>query len=298
MAPRNDAEARSARGIRMLGRMLDDASIRLAHAGVESARLDAELILARAAGTSRTAIISARPEISPAAATRFDAMLSRRVAREPLAYILGSKEFYSLEFEVTPAVLIPRPETESLVNAALEHAARRPDLRVLDIGTGSGAIAISIAINAPRAVLVATDIEEAALAVARRNAARHRAQDRVELRLADIFERLDDGGELGCFDLIVSNPPYVDVSAIGTLAPEVRDFEPPTALFAGADALECYRRIASGAGDRLNRGGAVMVEVGAGQGEAVSALFRQAGLHLTGVINDLAGIARVVTARV
>lgn len=295
MAPRNDAEAHRARVMRML----DDAAARLAHAGVESARLDAELILARAAGASRTAIISVPREVSQAASESFDAMIARRAAREPLAYILGSKEFYSLEFEVTPAVLIPRPETESLVAAALEFAAERPDLRVLDIGTGSGAIAISIALAAPRTSLVATDIEEAALAVARRNVARHRVGDRVELRLADIFELLDDGADgLGCFDLIVSNPPYVDVSAMDTLAPEVRDFEPPTALFAGPDALECYRRIASGAGETLNRAGAVMVEVGAGQDAAVCALFREAGLHVTGVINDLAGIARVVTARV
>jgi release factor glutamine methyltransferase len=294
MAPRNDAEDRRANVVRTL----EAATARLAHAGVESARLDAELMLARALETTRGAIISAPIEISTAAAERFEAMLSRRAAREPLAYILGSKEFYSLEFEVTPSVLIPRPETESLVAAALEFAAQHPSARVLDIGTGSGAIAISIAANAPRALVVAADIEQDALAVAGRNVARHHAEDRVELRLADIFEPLDSGVALGNFDLIVSNPPYVEVSAIDSLAPEVRDFEPPAALFTGAGALECYMRIAAGACEHLNRGGALMVEVGAGQAEAVGALFREAGLHLTGVINDLAGIARVVTARV
>jgi release factor glutamine methyltransferase len=294
MAPRNDAADRRA----YLVRMLETATARLAHAGVESPRLDAELMLARAMDTTRGAIISAPIEISAGAAERFEAMLSRRAAREPLAYILGSKEFYSLEFEVTPSVLIPRPETEFLVAAALEFAAQRPAVRLLDIGTGSGAIAISVAVNAPRAIIVAADIEQDALAIARRNVARHRAKARVELRLADIFEPLDGGGALGNFDLIVSNPPYVEVSAIDSLAPEVRDFEPPAALFSGADALECYMRIAAGACEHLNRGGAVMVEVGAGQAEAVSTLFREAGLHLTGVINDLAGIARVVTARV
>lgn len=294
MAPRNDAEDRRAH----LVRILETATARLAHAGVESPRLDAELMLARALDTTRRAIIVALVEISAGAAERFEAMLSRRAAREPLAYILGSKEFYSLEFEVTPSVLIPRPETEFLVAAALEFAAQRPAVRLLDIGTGSGAIAISIAVNAPRASVVATDIDESALEVARRNVARHHAEDRVVLRLADIFEPLDGSAALGNFDLIVSNPPYVNISAIDSLAPEVREFEPPAALFTGTGALECYMRIGSGACEHLNRGGALMVEVGAGQAEAVGALFREAGLHLTGVINDLAGIARVVTARV
>lgn len=294
MAPRNDADDRRAR----VTRMLEAATTRLAHAGIESGRLDAELMLARAMNTTRSAIISTPSEISATATEHFEAMLSRRAAREPLAYILGSKEFYSLEFEVTPAVLIPRPETETLVAAALEFAAQHPSVRVLDIGTGSGAIAISIALNAPRAIVVAADIEQDALAVARRNVARHHAENRVELRLADIFEPLDGAEAFGNFDLIVSNPPYVEVSAIDSLAPEVRDFEPPAALFTGAGALDCYMRIAAGACEHLNRGGALMVEVGAGQAEAVGALFREAGLHLTGVINDLAGIARVVTARV
>src|SRR5487761_778802 len=140
MAPPNDAEDRRAQ----LARVLEAATAGLAHAGVESPRLDAELMLARATDTSRSAIISAPIAISSAAAERFEAMLWRRAAREPIAYILGSKEFYSLDFEVTPAVLIPRPETEFLVTAALEFAAEHPGMRVLDIGTGSGAIAISI----------------------------------------------------------------------------------------------------------------------------------------------------------
>lgn len=294
MAPSGDAGRRRTQ----LVRILEAASARLTHAGVESPRLDAELMLARAAETSRVAIIAAPTEISAAAAERFDAMLARRAAREPLAYILGSKEFYSLEFEVTPAVLIPRPETEILVAAALEFAESRPDARVLDIGTGSGAIAIAIAVGAPRTSVVAADIEDEALAVARRNVGRHHAEGRIELRLADIFEPLDGGDKLGDFDLIVSNPPYVETSAIESLPPEVRDFEPPAALFSGADALEYYRRIAAGACEHLKRDGAVMLESGIGQAEAVSGLLREAGLHVTGVINDLAGIPRVVTARV
>ncbi|HVA82124.1 MAG TPA: peptide chain release factor N(5)-glutamine methyltransferase [Candidatus Binataceae bacterium] len=293
MAPRDVAAGRRARVDGLLGA----AAARLARAGVDCARLDAELMLARAAGATRAEVISAPLEISAAAAERFEAMLSRRAAREPLAYILGSKEFYSLEFEVTPAVLIPRPETETLVSAALAFAVEHFDALVLDIGTGSGAIAIAIAANAPRVSVVATDLDESALDVARRNLARHHLEGRVEPRRADIFDLLDRGGALGLFDLVVSNPPYVESAAIDSLEPEVRGFEPHAALFAGRDALACYRRIAGGARAHLNDGGAVMVEVGAGQAAAVGALFRQAGLHLTGVINDLAGIERVVTAR-
>ena len=281
-----------------LVRILDEAAARLSLAGVSSARLDAELMMAHAAGTTRVAILAWPAAISSAALERFEAMMSRRSAREPLAYILGTKEFYSLDLDVTPAVLIPRPETEFLVAAALEFTAQRPDARVLDIGSGSGAIAIAIAANAPRVSLVAADIAEDALAVARRNVVRHHLEDRIALRWADIFTPLDGGGALGDFDLIVSNPPYIEASAIDSLEPEVRDYEPLGALAAGADPLECYRRIAAGAGEHLRRGGAVMVEIGARQAGAVCALFREAGLHVTGVINDLAGIARVVTARV
>jgi release factor glutamine methyltransferase len=294
MAPRDAAEPRRAQ----LARTLEDATARLARAGVDAPRLDAELMLARAANTSRSAILTVQSEISSAALERFAAMLSRRAAREPLAYILGAKEFYSREFEVTPAVLIPRPETEILVATALGFLAQRSAARVLDIGTGSGAIAIAIAANAAGTSVVAADIAEDALAIARRNVARHQLDGRVSLRWADVFEPLDGGGALGDFDLIVSNPPYLEMAAIDSLEPEVRDYEPPSALFAGADALEGYRRIADGAGEHLHRGGAVMVEIGAGQAAAVCALFREAGLHLTGVINDLAGIERVVTARV
>src|SRR5271156_1412407 len=153
---------------------IDQASRRLATVGIESSRLDAELLLAAAAGVTREAAVTGSIELSSETLKKFDAMVVRREKREPVAYIIGRKEFYSLDFEVTPAVLIPRPESELVVAAAIEFPASKPDASVLDIGTGSGAIAIAIAVNAPRARVIATDISAGAIAVAVRNARRHR----------------------------------------------------------------------------------------------------------------------------
>ncbi len=293
MAPLNRTESASAHALGIL----NDAARRLARAGIGTARLDCELMMAHAAGVSRVAILSGPGDLPAAALERFDAMLVHRLKREPLAYILGAREFYSLTIEVSPAVLIPRPETEVLVAAALDFITQRPNARVLDIGTGSGAISIAIAANAPGVSVVAADISQAALAVARRNFARHHLEGRIAPRWADIFTPCDGGGAIGEFDLIVSNPPYVEAAALDSLEPELRDYEPVAALVAGADALECYRKIAAEAGGHLRRGGAAIVEVGAGQAAAVCAIFRDAGLRVAGVINDLAGIERVVTAR-
>jgi release factor glutamine methyltransferase len=227
-------------------------------------------------------------------------MVARRERREPVAYILGHKEFYSLEFEVSPAVLIPRPETEMLVSAALESIARLPVPRVLDIGTGSGAIAIAIAVNSPAVQVTATDISADALEVASRNAAAHRVADRVTLRLADCFDVRDLGAPLRRFDLIVANPPYIDDAAIAGLMPDVRDYEPRVALSGiageGADGLEFYRRIAAGALDHLEAQGEVIVEAGAMRSSDVAGIFERAGLNTRAVIDDLAGHHRVVRA--
>ena len=201
---------------------IDKASRRLADAGIESSRLDAELLMAAAAGVTREAAVTGSIDLSPTALNDFDALIARREKREPVAYIVGHKEFYSLDFEVSPAVLIPRPESELVVAAALEFIARRPAARVLDIGTGSGAIAIAIAVNAPHTRVTGVDISAAAIAVASRNARRHRIEDRVTLRRADCFEVLDGGPALGTFEVIVSNPPYLDDAEIAALEPEVR----------------------------------------------------------------------------
>jgi len=278
---------------------IDKAARRLAVSGIESARLDAELLMAAAAGVTREAVITGSIELSHETLRRFDTMIARREKREPVAYLLGRKEFYSLDFEVNPAVLIPRPESEIVVAAALGFIAGAPDARVLDIGTGSGAIAIAIAVNAPRVRVTAVDISADAIAVASRNAQHHRVEDRVTFRRADCFEILDGGPALGSFEVIVSNPPYLDDAEIAALEPDVRGYEPRVALRAGAGGLDILRRIAAGVPQHqhLASDGELIVEVGAEQAAAVAKLVEEAGLRVVSVINDFAGHPRVVRAR-
>ncbi len=278
---------------------IDKAARRLAVSGIESARLDAELLMAAAAGVTREAAVTGSIELSHETLRRFETMIARREKREPVAYLLGRKEFYSLDFEVNPAVLIPRPESEIVVAAALGFIAGAPDARVLDIGTGSGAIAIAIAVNAPRVRVTAVDISADAIAVASRNAQHHRVEDRVTFRRADCFEILDGGPALGSFEVIVSNPPYLDDAEIAALEPDVRGYEPRVALRAGAGGLDILRRIAAGVPQHqhLASAGELIVEVGAEQAAAVAKLVEEAGLRVVSVINDFAGHPRVVRAR-
>jgi release factor glutamine methyltransferase len=271
------------------------ASVRLAKAGVQSARLDAELLMAAAAGRSRAAVVADAARVDANVMDRFEAMVARRAAREPLAYIVGSREFFSLEFAVCPGVLIPRPETETVVEAALEFLRVRPAACVLDIGTGSGAIAIAIAANAPDARIVASDISQVSFEIARSNAARHRCEDRIPFRQGDCFTALE--ADAPPFDLIATNPPYIAGSEMAMLEPEVRDFEPRIALEGGSDGMDFYRRIAAGLARWLAPGGEVILEVGAGQADAVAAMMRGAGCRETERLRDLAGVARVVRAR-
>jgi len=272
--------------------MLDEAVLILGDVGIDTARLDAEVLLAHACGVSRVSLMTGSTNVDADAAENFRTMIARRAAREPVAYIIERKEFFSLDFEVTPAVLIPRPETETLVEAALKFLATRREPRILDIGTGSGAIAIAIAVNSPEARIKATDISKEALEVAHRNAIRHRCEDRIEFVGADLFP---DGHPR--FDLIVSNPPYVAEADLETLQPEIRLHEPRHALLDGSDGLEFYRRIGTESRSRLNPDGAVMVEIGAGQASDVEALFRRAGFSNIDAIRDLARIERVICAR-
>jgi release factor glutamine methyltransferase len=279
------------------GRLIAEVSAELAAAGIENPRLDAEIMLAAACDSSRVAVISGLAEINNIARERYAAMIARRRRREPLAYILGRKEFYSLEFEVTSAVLIPRPETEIAVSTALEFIQGHANARVCDLGTGSGAIALAIAANAATAQLTATDISADALAIARRNAVRLGLASRVRSRLADCFKPLDRIGPLRRFDLIVSNPPYIREDQIGGLAPEISRFEPRAALAGGHDGLELYRRVAPALMDHLEKNGSAIVEIGAEQSAAVTEIMRNAGATSIKVVHDLAGRPRVVIAR-
>jgi len=274
-----------------LGDVLSRAVSLLERAGIDDARLDAELMLAAARAASRAELLTRVVAPDAAAIGRFEAMLARRIAREPLAYILGVREFYSMEFAVTPDVLIPRPETELLVDQALEFVARNPNARVLDIGTGSGAIAVAIAANAPEARIVATDISEHSLAIARANATTHRCADRIEFVRADLFPF-----RMHLFDVILSNPPYVPSRDMDSLAPEVRLYEPRRALDGGEDGLDFYRKMIPDCRRYLAGDAIVAFEVGVGQADVVAAMFTRAGFRNVASLNDLSGIPRVVRA--
>ena len=280
-----------------LNLLLKDMADRLSAAGVDAPRLDAELILAFAGNVTRESLYTKSIAVDEDLQKRGKALVDLRASRMPLAYIIGRREFYSLEFKVSPEVLIPRPETETLVSAALEALTARPAANVIDLGTGSGAIALAIAVNEPHARMTATDISVQALEIAKQNARRLGVGARVDFRRADCWDILDDSGALARYDLIVANPPYIREDEIDSLAPEVRDFEPRIALAGGTDGLDFYRRIASGARDHLTAEGVAIVEVGAGQANDVATIFRTAGFRDIAIVNDLAGIPRVVKAR-
>ena len=270
---------------------------RLCQAGIPSdeAALDARLLAQHLLGWGAARLLTSEDEAGPDDfLARYDAVVARRAGREPLAYITGTKEFWSLAFEVSPDVLIPRPETELLVEAVLE---RFPDKDasplVMDVCTGSGCLAIAIASERPRARVTATDISEPALALARRNASRLGVGDRVQAVHADLMS-----GIIGTFDVIVSNPPYVPERDRPGLQPEVRDFEPTVALFGGPDGLDVIEALVRQSLARLSAGGYLMFEFGAGQEPSVRQLISAvAGLRMLEVKRDLAGIPRVALAR-
>ncbi|HEY1326831.1 MAG TPA: peptide chain release factor N(5)-glutamine methyltransferase [Casimicrobiaceae bacterium] len=255
--------------------------------------LDGQRLLGHALGRDRAWLAAhATDAIERADADRFLALARRRRDGEPLAYIIGRREFWGLDLAVTPAVLIPRPETETLVEAALARLPRGRPLRVLDLGTGSGAVALALAHERPQASVSATDASAPALAVAAHNASR--------LGIANVrFLRSDwytDVPDEGPFDAIVSNPPYVR-SADPHLREGDLPFEPPSALVAGADGLQALRIIVAGARSRLARDGWLLVEHGYDQAEAVRALFADAGFRAPASLRDLAGIPRVAAGR-
>ncbi|HUN58190.1 MAG TPA: peptide chain release factor N(5)-glutamine methyltransferase [Candidatus Binataceae bacterium] len=277
--------------------LLRDAIAALSRFGIPDPRLDAELMLADAAGVSRTRLLTAPPILDEPQLARFHAMLAARAARMPLAYILSRREFYSLELEVGPEVLIPRPETETLVDEALNFIGERRSLRILDLGTGSGAIAIALAVHASSVAIVATDVSASALAIARANAQRFSVIERITFISADCWSPLEAGLSLGLFDLIVSNPPYIAEAELKTLEPEVRQYEPRIALTPGSDPLSFYRRIVAGLADHLAPDGALMLELGFGQAQPVSEILRRVHMSDVTIINDLADIPRVIRAQ-
>ena len=279
--------------------LLREAVQRLEAAGVASARRNATWLLETALGARR---VLSRPEaeVPPAEAAAFRVLVARRAAREPVQYVIGEADFYGLTLAVTPAVLIPRPETEEVAEAALRRlpgpaalAGRGP--WVLDVGTGSGALALAIRHERPDAEVVAADVSEAALAVARGNAERLGLP--VTFVHADALKPAFADGLPPLFDLLVSNPPYVPAAEGPGLEPEVRDHEPALALFVADDPLVFYRALAGHARRLLRPAGWLVVETHADHGQAVAALFAEAGLIETAILRDLSGRERIGIGR-
>jgi len=283
----------------------------------DRARLDSETLLLHVVGKNKAWLLAhAEEDLPEDQADRFLGLIERRKAGEPIQYITGETEFYGLPFRVTPDVLIPRPETEHLVEKAIEfasisnsfvsghdfsHAASPPEdtralapaLRILDIGTGSGAIAIALAHHLPTAQITAVDISAAALAIARENAERNGAAGRIRLLESNLLAAFT--GEQ--FDLIASNPPYVPTADRDSLSVEVRDHEPALALFAGKDGLDICQRLIPVAFAALTSGGHLLLEIGYGQSDSISALLEGTGFTHIEFVPDLQGILRVACAQ-
>jgi len=296
------------------------ARTRFERAGIakDEAALDADVLARHALGgwDRGRMLASWRDPAPPGFETALEPLIARREHREPTAYITGHREFWGLEFEVGPGVLVPRPETELIVEAVLEHDTAVGPLRIADVGTGSGCLAVALAVSLPAALsrengagssatsrengagpfsmsVLATDVSEAALAVARRNAARHGVDGRVTFARCDLF-----GDHAGPFDVIASNPPYIPAGDLAGLQPEIRLYEPEGALTAGADGLDVIRRLVPEAAARLAPGGLLAFEFGYGQADAVTRVVAtEQRLDLIALRQDLAGIPRIAIAR-
>jgi release factor glutamine methyltransferase len=276
--------------------VLNQATVDFTHCGIATPRLDAEVLLSYCLGTDRYGLYL-QPEllVTEEAVRGFQRLVARRRRGEPVAYLTGYREFWSLLFEVNRDVLVPRPETEILVEEVLKACADegRAKPRILEIGTGSGAISVAIASELSGATIVATDISMDALMVASRNAVKNGVADRIEFVRGDLFAPL-----AGNFDLIVSNPPYIAEHEFAHLPADVKEFEPPTALLAGPDGTAFHREIAREGWERLEKGGRLFMEIGYGQKGRVEAVLREMNRYEDiRFRNDYAGIERVMAAR-
>lgn len=266
----------------------------LAGISANLAALDAEVLARRILGWDRARFLADRNEkASSVFLLNYEHLVARRERREPVPYILGTREFWGLDFEVGPDVLIPRPESELIIEEALERIEKDSRPLIVDVGTGSGCLAIALAREVPGARVIATDVSPKALAVARRNAARHGVRDRVTFVETSFLDGLEEPA-----DLIVSNPPYVPSAAAPGLTPEVRDYEPAVAVFGGEDGLDGLRSVLEEAAAKLASGGWLIMEFGYGQDEMVAVLVKSMpALSLVTIRNDLQDIPRTAIIR-
>jgi release factor glutamine methyltransferase len=264
--------------------------------GVKTPRLDAEILLAHCLDVDRLYLyLNLDRPLLPDERSRFRELVKRRGLREPVALITGKKEFWSTSLQIKPGILIPRPETEILVEVVLQEIKENPAPKVLEIGTGSGAVAIALAKDNPRVEVVATDTDSNVLLVAQANAKEAEPENAVQFIATDLFDSIRRGGY---FDVICSNPPYVPTNIIPTLDPDVRNFEPMRALDGGPDGLDVIRRLSANAENFLNRPGALVLEFGDDQDEAVGRILESAGFEVTRIFRDLSGKPRVIRGRI
>jgi release factor glutamine methyltransferase len=283
-----------------LAEAINNAANLLSTAGITNARLDAEVLLSHIIVKDRVWLITHPDDVLADKHQReFADVIQRRTRREPLQHIIGNQEFWGLEFKVSPDVLIPRPETEFIIEAALAIVQDRNTLvRIIDLCTGSGCIAVSLAKELTAARIIATDASEKALAVARENTRRHGVSEHIRFLLGDLFEPLEELDIRGQMDIIVSNPPYVQAGDLSTLQPEVRDYEPEMALISGPEGTEMAKRIIQRAPEYLKKNGALIMEMGLGQAEALTRMVEATGAYGNReLLKDLAGIERVLVAR-
>lgn len=269
--------------------LLEWGAARLTEAGIETASLDARLLVQHTLGLSREDMLREDAAASDSAVALFDALINRRLKREPVAKILGRRAFWKYEFIVSGATLDPRPDSETLIEAALAHRPAGSVRRILDLGTGTGCLLLSLLGEYGQAQGVGVDVSEQALKVARENARQLGMEERAAFRLSDWCAQVG-----GTFDLIVSNPPYIAQSDADSLMPEVRKYDPFIALFGGADGLDAYRALLPQAYRHLETDGVLLLELGVGQADAVETLACAHGFTMAGRRADLAGVARVL----
>ena len=283
-----------------ISQAITEGACRLHASGIDQERRTAGLLLCHVTGIDRTRLLTRSEEqIDETQYLAYLALVARRAAGEPAQYLTGHQEFYGLDFIVTPDVLIPRPETEFLIERvmSLVQDSKQDSPLIVDVGTGSGCIAVIVAKQLSRARLIATDASPAALDIARTNAERHGVRDRIEFLVGDLYARLAEGGLEGAVDVLASNPPYVSEESSELLQREVRDWEPHEALFGGVDGLDFYRRLIAESPHYLKPGGCVVLEIAFSQVDSISEMLKGSAFDLVDTIRDLQGIPRTLCLR-